>query len=515
MSWFSDRERKLLGYAETLPFKSPVPTRFISNGEYTPGPQTDQQRQVESLLKDYADDFGKRAGMDRRRFLQTSSGMAAAFLAMNAVYGDVFAVGKNEASNLDRANERAKSYADQFIIDAQLHFVRDDFKEEEILFFLRNPLKFNWNPKLMKDIGSTMERYKFENFIKEIYLDSDTKIGVLSGAGSDDPNWIILTNDQMAGARTVVNQVAGSKRLLSHSWFEPGRPGWMDSVDYAIEKLKPDSWKGYTIGDVRRPAQFPWRMDDEKLVYPFYEKIQKAGIKTVCVHKGLLPDDYMTIYKDSWWCAAVDDVGKAAKDWPGLNFVIYHAGLRAMFQGSGYSSVGTPGEPDGGAAAAAKEFERTGYIQWSSDLAAIPQKFGVSNVYAEIGASFGQNCISNPRFAAAFVGTLVKGMGADHVIWGTDAVWAGSPQWQIEALRRIEIPEDYQKRFGFAPLGAPDGPVKSAIFGLNSARMYGLDPNAVRVPISKDNLKEMRQRYEATGTARSNTAYGYIHQPPV
>ena len=78
------------------------------------------------------------------------------------------------------------------------------------------------------------------------------------------------------------------------------------------------------------------------------------------------------------------------------------------------------------------------------------------------------------------MGMLVKGLGVDHVVWGTDAVWTGSPQWQIEALRRLEIPEDMQKKYGFAPLGPADGPVKRAIFGENSARLYKYDRRARR-----------------------------------
>ena len=72
------------------------------------------------------------------------------------------------------------------------------------------------------------------------------------------------------------------------------------------------------------------------------------------------------------------------------------------------------------------------------------------------------------------MGTLVKGLGADNVVWGSDAVWTGSPQWQIEALRRLEIPEDMQKKYGFKPLGAADGAIKRAIFGENNARLVSL-----------------------------------------
>jgi hypothetical protein len=63
------------------------------------------------------------------------------------------------------------------------------------------------------------------------------------------------------------------------------------------------------------------------------------------------------------------------------------------------------------------------------------------------------------------------------VVWGTDSVWYGSPQWQIEAFRRIEIPQKIREKHGFSPLGPADAPVKAAIFGQNSARLYGITPS--------------------------------------
>ena len=92
--------------------------------------------------------------------------------------------------------------------------------------------------------------------------------------------------------------------------------------------------------------------------------------------------------------------------------------------------------------------------------------------------------VANPRFAAAFVGSLVNMMGADNVVWGTDSVWYGSPQWQIEAMRRLEIPDDMMKKRGWkTQLGAPDGPVKTKIFGMNSARIYKYDVKAEYEPV--------------------------------
>jgi uncharacterized protein len=298
----------------------------------------------------------------------------------------------------------------------------------------------------------------------------------------------------------VINDFAGSRRLLAHTVITPKQPGWMEEVDKAIEVYKPDSWKSYTIGDPLGPSKFPWRLDDEKVMYPFYEKAQKAGINIICIHKGLLPPDYEKSFAGVWEYATAWDIGKAAKDWPGMTFVVYHSALRAFLE--------LPEE-------AWKEFDTTGRIKWATDLAEIPQKFGVNNVYAEIGTSFANSAVAHPKFSAALIGTLVKGFGADHVLWGTDSVWYGSPQWQIEAMRRLEIPEDMQKKHGFAALGGPDSAVKQMIFGGNAARLYRLRlraaENAPMPTYSADRLAGLRSEYEMGGAREpSNLRYGYV-----
>jgi hypothetical protein len=110
------------------------------------------------------------------------------------------------------------------------------------------------------------------------------------------------------------------------------------------------------------------------------------------------------------------------------------------------------------------------------------------------------------------MGKLVKGLGADHVVWGTDAVWTGSPQWQIEALRRLEIPEDMQRKFGFQPLGPADGAVKNAIFGGNNARLYRITPRQ-QAEVLTDRVAQVKQTYERMGPDPSNLRYGYIAKP--
>lgn len=151
------------------------------------------------------------------------------------------------------------------------------------------------------------------------------------------------------------------------------------------------------------------------------------------------------------------------------------------------------------------EWQRSGRLSWLSDLAEIPEKYGVTNVYGDLGAIFAWTVIAQPVLAAAMMGTLIKGLGADHVIWGTDSVWTGSPQWQIEAMRRLEIPDDMQKQYRFAPLGPADGPVKNAILGENGLRKAELG--------RPDRFTAMKEAYEQGGPSRSNLRYGYMHKP--
>ena len=467
---------------------------MISNGEFNPLPQTADQKKVEDRVKELADELGKPHGMDRRQFLATSSGMAAAFLAMNEVFGSLFDVSRAEAAQPEMAQARADMYANQFILDDQTHFLHDKFAQEGIVGLGMFAAE-NWNPALNKDQLS-LSSYKFENYVRQIFFNSDTKVALLSGAPFDDASWTLLPNDQIKEAVDMINGVAGSRRMLGHFVFTPGQDGWMDEVDRAIAEVHPDSWKGYTIGDPLSAAtKYPWSLDDEELVYPMYEKAMAAGIRNISIHKGLMPADYEKSWPDVWRYQTPGDIVKAAKDWPDLNFIIYHSCLRPFLE-----------LPD----LALSEFEETGEIKWSSELARLPDEHGISNVYAELGTSFAFSATTSPRFAAALLGTLIKGMGADHVVWGSDSVFYGSPQWQIEAFRRLEIPEDMQKKHGFAPLGAADGSVKNAIFGYNSARLYNLNLRADYAPMDQDQFAAIKQRYELAGGMRDNATYGYV-----
>src|SRR4029077_10341486 len=125
-----------------------------------------------------------RQGISRRQFLRTAAGMVAAFVAMNDVYGPLFGVSRAEAATPDGAAERADQLSGQFIFDGHTHFLREDTQLQGFVRMREAVGKAGWNPALAGK-PQTIEDLKFDNYLKEIFYDSDTKIALISSAPSD------------------------------------------------------------------------------------------------------------------------------------------------------------------------------------------------------------------------------------------------------------------------------------------------------------------------------------------
>jgi hypothetical protein len=184
---------------------------------------------------------------------------------------------------------------------------------------------------------------------------------------------------------------------------------------------------------------------------------------------------------------------QAAKDFPELNFIIYHSGMKHMM------TMLPPG---------ASGIEADGYLPWTTDLCRMQQENpDVTNVYPELGAVFGHSVVTHPEICGHLLGQLNDTFGADHIIWGTDCIWWGSPQWLIEAFRRYQQPENLQEQFGYKSFTPAE---RELIFGKNLAGLYGVDVDAARTAIPADAFSTMKSAYIEQGAEPSNTQYGWI-----
>ena len=466
---------------------SPLPTQVVSNEEYAPLPPTPPQRQVARLLQETAERNAHVLGLSRRDFLASGPGLAAALLAMNRVFGGFFDVDPVEAFEPAAFAEHSPH---GFVFDIQTHHVSAPRQFPQILRLREIGKK--WNPELGNKTPEMADIY-LENFIKEVFLDSDTSVAVLSSAwlpGKPDPT-PLLSPDEMAQSREVVNRLAASRRLLAHGLIAPNRgPADLDAMRWQASQLTIEAWKGYTGTPWGTPPR-PWRLDDEKVAYPMLEESRKLGVRNICLHKGL---PFVGTPADDWHPR---DVAKAARDFPDLNFILYHAGFKSL-------ASALPAAADG--------FRRTARVDWVTDVCEMREKNPkLTNVYAELGSTFAMTVITSPMLCGHILGMLVKHLGDDHVLWGTDAIWWGSPRWQIEAFRRYKMPLVLGERFGYPPLTTD---VKAKILGLNAARLYGVDPAAVVNPVPPDFVSRLKTAYLEEGPAPSLAQYGWVEARP-
>jgi len=389
--------------------------------------------------------------------------------------------------------------------------------------------------------------FQLVQFIKDVYLDSQVTIGLLSnvtasvvsdeGTAPRPPRNVaealrgeLLTAAQTAAARNFVNEISGSTRMMAHGLLYVGK-GNLPYIQEQIDRNQPDSWKGYNISNAAKvdddpnSLMRPWRHDDEEVAYPTFDLIQKAyekqratkpGFKNICVHKGLAPGPPDPTRGHP------GDMPKAARDWPNLNFITYHACIQpAFFMYDALQEV-----------KAGKLREGVPDISWTTEYATLVAPF--RNCYAEIGTTWASSIVTFPTLAAHIMGQLMKFLGPDRIVFGSDSVWYGSPQWQIDALWRFQIPEDLRKKYGYPELTQD---AKRKILGLNSAGLYGIKPvegaekdrqyrpvpkdYESRIPrelktlmefpgFTADNMSRARETYLAMGAEPSNTRYGWI-----
>lgn len=523
--WFTKTQVRKCKRAHLAAPRTPLPSRMVSNGEYMPVIQTPQQKQVEDRILSMADANSKRIGMSRREYLRSSCGMAVAFLAMNSVFGRFFSVDAVEAFEPEAA-ALGSVPSGTFIFDDQLHHVSDTWSNPIVLVlrttaagfgppFGLNQQMIPWNPAL---VGTQIDfaSVSFNNFLKEVFLDSVTTMGLIGGAASNPGEPAVLSADGMANTSDRVNAFFGSERLLTQGTIfpsvgtitppGPGELPNLEEMERQVETNKIVSWKGYPIGDFVAVGEgrltYPWHIDDPIIAYPVWRKSLDLGIKVVSLHMGLNPPGMTPEHEDH---GHPRHLANAARDFPQLTFVAYHAGLRPFLDDTSVAQQ---------LQASIAAGQNPPQIDWVTDLAFIEksQRRKLPNVRAELGTTFASSVVLFPELAAHILGQLLKGLGSKRILWGTDSMWYGSPQWQIDAFWRFQIPEQLRERFDYPEL---DDDAKLRILGLNSAKLYKIKNEGF--PDSKnpdDVLTRMRADYEVfqneEGPARSNAAYGWV-----
>jgi hypothetical protein len=448
----------------------PIKLDATSNGEFEPVPLSPANRAGNRLAQEAATGNTKRLGLNRRDFLVSACGAASALLAFNAANaaagkrGGFFELEPEAALDSQLAQARVGSKG-EFIFDVQGHFVDPTGAWVKTA----SADAFKWSPKAACGLAakpgtrSHLNCLGPEEFVKDVFLDSDTDMMVLSFVPSRrdaEP----LTIQAADAVRRIVDRMEGSHRLLVHGRVNPNQPGDLEGMDELKERWKVSAWKTYTQWGVDGKGFF---LSDDTGTR-FIEKARALGIKVICVHKGL------PFGKQSYEHSQCSDIGVVAKRFPDMRFLVYHSGFVTGVPERAYTGRGANDGIDT-------------LIRSLVENGVKPN----SNVYAELGSTW-RFLMRNPESAAHALGKLIKYCGENNVLWGTDSIWYGSPQDQIQAFRVFQIAPELRAMYGYPEITPA---LRAKIFGMNATSVYGISVEEVKKHTRADAIADERHAY--------------------
>ena len=449
------------------PHRLPIKLDTTSNGEFAPVPLPPAALQARALAQQAVADAAKRLALPRRRYLGSLLGAAATLLAFDRAFAAAAAPGRERAARFalpaeapfDVAAADSVLAGDEFIFDVQLHHVnpRGPWRQRA------RPGAFDWAAQSRCGEADAIDCFSADRMLKHVFLDSDTAMGVLSHVpGGIDTNPLDF---EAAGAtREAARALDGSDRLRLHGRCMPTLPGEIDGMDAQAASGPLAAFKTYTqFGPRDGPEGF--FLDDERFGTPFIERARKLGVRRIAVHKGL------AFGARGYQYSTARDIGPAAKRHPDMQFLVYHAGFDTGVREGPYDPQARAG---------------VDVLVRSMEEAGRPR-----NVWAELGSTW-RFVMRDPEQAAHLLGKLLKTFGPDRILWGTDSIWYGSPQDQIQAWRAFEIEAGFADRHGYPRL-TPE--VKRRILGLNAAEVYGIDPAAQLRRLKRDGVQQRRSEY--------------------
>lgn len=477
------------------PVEFPISFHPSSNGEFEPRPVTDRDRMAAALYRRIVEVKSRRLGMTRRQFTESASGMVAALFVMNQAYGcsrggGVAAGdagpdgtpgggsggsggggaggGFSRDAGFDVPDDVSAGDAADAAADARYDVTDDTIDDaaqadqavagQEFIFDVQTHNRVPAPPWNAATCNMNTPNLCPTAYLSGIFVDSDTQVAVLSGYPA------ARQNDQpsiqaRARIKEIVDRLGGSPRLLIHANVRPGDGAVeLDAMTQDATNFPIAAWKTYP------PATQGQGLDSDAYGRPFIERVRQSGIKIVASHRGIGSDS------GNWdGLNSPRDVGVAAAANPDVKFLVYHAG---------WQSGVAEDHPFNAADAAPRGVDRL--IKTAIDNGLGP----TGNFYAELGTTW-FNLMGNMAQAAHVFGKLLKYLGPDRILWGTDSYNNGGPQPQIQAFRAFQIPDSMQAMYGYPAL-TPE--IKRKILGLNAASVYGVDVQVTRQKISQDQI---------------------------
>jgi hypothetical protein len=436
------------------------------------------------LIRSSIDDAARRAGVDRRRFLQGAGAVAASLAAFELAGCSSTAAPGRTAQGAGRgghfktppttdtvACHEALS-GSEFIFDVHTHHVIpggpwvDNSPETTSLVLSMLPADCTDTDRLdCVDRG---------NYLHDLFLASDTTVAVLTDVPNSGPGNAPIPFPEALNTQKITAGLTqgGASRVLVENILSPN----VGSVEATLEEMSeaaaagpPAAFKVYTAWS---PTGRGYSLEDPAIGLPTVQHAHDLGVKVFVAHKGLPLVNFDPAFNGP------DDIVAISRQFPDMQFVVYHAAWDPSHVEGPYDPSATIGIDT---------------LLSSLDRHDVPPD---DNLWVDV-ATLWRQLLTQPDQAAHALGKLLHRVGEHRVLWGTDAIWYGSPEPQIMAMRAFEITSEFQDRYGYPAL---TDDVKAGLFGMNAADLFAVDPGATRCGLSADplsaNIQEAAQLRE-------------------
>lgn len=432
-----------------------------------------------------------RTGVDRRRFLTRSGAVAATLAVFNScASGDGSATPPPSSGSTSSSSSTTTTTPPTTTSEAGGEFVVPEPEDEEACAIeLGDQGEFIFDihthhvmpdgvwrenaPRIEEMIGRLVpqgcgeaDRLECLNrtaYVTHMFLGSDTTMTMLSDVPNLGPHDAPVPFDAKVGTAELTEAVtiAGAPRVLVHDVIAPnyGELGArLDDMAVTADTGRVSAFKVYTAWG---PDQQGYSLADPAIGIPVVEQARSLGVDVMCAHKGLPLLEFDRNFNGP------EDICAVAAQYPDMDFIIYHGAYER-------ETIEGPYDPTRAATGI------NSLVKAMDDHGIAPN----ANVHAELGTTW-RETMRDPTQAAHVLGKLLSRVGEDNVMWGTDAIWLGSPQAQIMAFRAFQITPAFQEQYGYPELTTE---LKAKVFGHNAARVFGIDAEAVRCQIDLDLL---------------------------
>jgi uncharacterized protein len=454
----------------------PFPAEPVTNGEFIPDAPTAGDAAIDKATLELVDAAARRRNVDRREFLQTAGGVVAALTVLNACSG-----GGSSARRAERRGSTNGPSTTRFTVPPTEHVeacAHELGGQGEFIFDVHThhvipdgPWRRNAPETAQLVLGmlpadchaaDPLDCVNRAAYLNDLFLASDTTVAMLSDVPNSGPADAPVPFAEAVGTRKFAADLtrAGAPRVLVQNVIAPNFGPLAARLDEMTANAATRDVAAFKVYTAWGPNRQGFALDDPSIGLPVIQHAHDLGVKTFIAHKGL------PLVRFDLSHNGPEDVVAVSRQFRDMNFVIFHAAWEK-------DHVEGPYDPT----------SRRGLdaVLSALDRHQVPPN---DNVWVDLGTVW-RVLLTRPQQAAHALGKLLQRVGADRVLWGTDSVWYGSPQPQIMAFRAFQIGTQLQEQYGYPAL---TDEIKRKVFGLNAARLFGVDATAKRCGLASDPL---------------------------